>query len=164
MIDKAWRCASDSHIQKAWVKSSIYDCFPTQPDVTADDEPDLVAEQIKEELSKSTEPVNLSEVTDWLECDRAIESSEFLTDEAIVEHVTSPTEEEENEPAPTPAPKPRVSESRAYEGISTFLTWMRERNDFSPLEVLQIKTFVEKTRKIRDSAVKQKAISDFFTQ
>ena len=164
MIDKAWRCVSDSHIQKAWVKSSICDCFPTQPDVTADDEPDLVAEQIKEELSKSTEPVNLSEVTDWLECDRAIESSEFLTDEAIVEHVTSPTEEEENEPAPTPAPKPRVSESRAYEGISTFLTWMRERHDFSPLEVLQIKTFVEKTRKIRDSAVKQKAISDFFTQ
>ena len=52
------------------------------PDVTDDDEPDLVAEQIKEELSKSAEPVNLTEVTDWLECDRAIESSEFLTDEA----------------------------------------------------------------------------------
>ena len=163
MIDKAWRCVSDSHIQKAWVKSSIYDCFPTLPDVT-DDEPDLVAEQIKEELNKSVEPVNLTEVTDWLECDRAIESSEFLTDEAIVEHVRSPTEDEDNEPAPTPAPKPRVSESRAYEGISTFFAWMRERNYFSPLEVLQIKTFVEKNGKISDSSVNQKTISDFFTQ
>ena len=41
-----------------------------------------------------------------------------------------------------------------------FFTWMRERNYFSSLEVLQIKTFVEKTGKIRDSSVKQKTISD----
>ena len=81
-----------------------------------------------------------------------------------MEYVRSPTEDEENELAPTPAPKPWASESGAYEGISTFFAWMRERNDFSPLEVLQIKTFVEKTGKIRDSSVKQKTISDFFTQ
>ena len=56
-------------------------------------------------------------------------------------------EGEEDEPASTPAPKPRVSDSRAYEGISTYFAWMRERNDFSPLEVLQIKTFVEKNWK-----------------
>ena len=60
-------------------------------------------------------------MTDWLECDRAIESSEFLTDEAILEHVRSPTEDEDDEPAPTPAPKPRVSESRAYEESTHFL-------------------------------------------
>ena len=164
MIDKAWRCVSDSHIQKTWVKSSIYDCFLTMPDVTDDDEPDFVAEWIKEKLSKSAEPVNLTEVTDGLECDRVIESSEFITDEAIVEHVRSPTEDEDDEPAPTPTPKPRVSESRAYEGISTIFAWMSERNDFSPLEVLRIKTFVEKKWKNQGQFCEAKTISDFFTQ
>ena len=62
-------------------------------------------------MSKSAETVNLTE--GWLECDRDIESSALLTDEAIVEYVSSPLQGEEDEPAPTHAHKPRVSDSRA---------------------------------------------------
>ena len=100
--------------------------------------------------------MQLTEVTKWLECDRAIESSEFLTGETIVEYVSSPTEDEEDEPTSTLAPKPRVSGVRVYESLSIFFDWVRERNDFSPIEVFQIKSFMDKTGKIRDSSVKQK--------
>ena len=55
------------------VKSSIHDCFPTLPDVTDDDESDLLAQKIQDDFCKSSEPINLLEVTHWMECDRAIE-------------------------------------------------------------------------------------------
>ena len=39
---------------------------------------------------------------------------------------------------------------------------MKERNDFSPIEVLKVQSLMDKTEKIRENSVKQTTILDFF--
>ena len=75
-----------------------------------------------QEIRESLGDVPTEDVKEWLECDRGVDASEVMSDEAILEYVEGPADEPEDQDEETTAPpRPMIPDSKAYECISIFL-------------------------------------------
>ena len=104
----------------------------------------------------------LDDITEWLDCDRGTDASEVMTDDAIVEYVKESPQNDAEEPEEAPE-QPKISDSRAYDCISTFLEWLQTKNDTTPIEIVQAKNFRDKAQKHKNKSSQQKSIEHFFS-
>ena len=160
MIDRAWR-AVESHLQKSWAKSTLMECFSNLEEESETLEVDVQDADVQE-IRESLGDVPTEDVKEWLECDRGVDASEVMSDEAILEYVKEPADEPEDQDEETTAsPRPMIPDSKAYECISIFFEWIQHKSDFTPLDVVHTKDLRDKALRCKTASCQQVSLKDF---
>lgn len=151
-IASSWDEVRADTVNKSWNK--ILKKGPTESEQDDPDDNLPLAELIKK--LPGCENTDISEVTEWLNSDEQQE----VTDTAIVEMLSEPTEVSDDEDSC--ADVPMMSHSDGLTALEAALRYVEEQPEATPSDTLLLRRWRDIAAKKRCSTLKQKTLDNFF--